>query len=160
VLWPGESGWRLVAEFAHIRDFTAQQMVTVKGLGATPTNRPLTLNLRLATNGVVLQTVELRGSTRLWPYVRGHLVPNYELNLTYTANRDRQWVDLVQVVDQGGRAIRFGHAEHPWRGMSKAALEIPRDCQSIDLTFAVHRGEVAEFHVRPIWNTQAFLVPK
>lgn len=152
VLWPEEPGWKILAEFSRTREHGADASITVKDVVAARTNLPFTTNLQAEAEGVIVQSVDLRGTSQIRRYVRGLYVPNSDLTLVYTAKVQRAQVYLARALDDQGRELRFGHETHPWQGKYTAAVEIPHDSQTVNLTFAIHRSQFVEFRVRPVWG--------
>lgn len=151
VLWRDEGGWKVTAEFSQLKDYAPEELVAFTGLTASRTNPPFTTTVQVDTNGVIFQSIDLRGTQQIRRYVRGAYVPNFDLTLGFTSKVERVRVDLARAVDERGRVLRFGDAQQQWKGRYTAALEIPYDSRTVDLTFAVHTSRFIEFHVRPAW---------
>jgi len=149
VLWRDEPGWKIITEFSRVKDYAPEELVAIPGIAASRTNPPFTTTLQLDTNGVIFQSVTLRGTQQIRRYVRGAYVPNFDLTLGFTSKVERVRVDLARAVDDRGRVLRFGDSQQPWKGKYTAALEIPYDSVKVDLTFAVHPSRFIEFRVRP-----------
>lgn len=152
VLWPDEPDWRLRGEFSRTAGYAAGDLVTLTSVSGLRTNPPFTTNLQVEANGVLLKSLELRGTRQVRRWVRGAYHPNSDLALEFTAPAGMR-VDLVRIADDRGREVRFGHLTQPTPTRLEAGVELPYDIRTVDLTFAVHRSLFAEFLVRPDWNT-------
>jgi hypothetical protein len=154
-LWSEEPDWKVTAEFSRARDYAPEELITIKSLNAVRSRFPVTTNLspQMETNGARLQSVTLvAGLSQIRPYRGGDYFPNSEVTLLFTVRDDRTRVNLARVTDERGRAVRFGHSSDASAGKYTAALELPADATTLELTFAVHRSRFIEFLARPAWN--------
>jgi hypothetical protein len=153
ILWPDEPDWRLRVEFTRMTGFPAEDLVTIKAINAVLTNPPFTTNLQLVVNGVTLDSVELRGTRQIRrSWARDAYRPNADFALVFHKPPGMQ-VDLVRMTDESGRNVRFADVTQPTPSVLEASVEVLPSCRSVDVTLAVHKSRLAEFLVRPDWDT-------
>ena len=157
VLWPDEPDWRLRVEFARTLGYEAGDLVTIPSVSAVLTNPPYKTNLNLAVHGAKLNSVELGGTRQVRRWMRGAYRPNSDLALEFTQPRGVQ-VGLVRIVDDQGRDVRFGHITLATPTRLESGVELHPDTRTVDVTVAVQRRRVAEFLVRPDWDTSRWAV--
>lgn len=149
VLWPDEPGWRLAVEFARVREFGTNGLVTLGPFPALRLAPPYTTNLLAEAHGISFGTLGIRATTWYLPFRRSPYRRTTDLSVAYASAERALRVDLAGVRDDLGRDLRFGDGIDQARGRYVAGLELLTNTTSVELTFAVHRSVVVEFNVRP-----------
>ncbi len=153
VLWTDEPDWNLSVEFARARNFSQEDLWTLRGVPATRTNALLTTNFPAAIQGGVQAGLTLQRAAMLSGTEGGYLRTT-DLGLSFTSLVSNLRVELTRAVDNHGRELKFGDGVYLWpfsgpSGRYVAGLELAADTESVDLTFAFQQPHRIEFKVKP-----------
>lgn len=151
VMWPDEPSWKMTVEFARIRDFGTNGLVTFGPFPAVRLGQSTSTNLKGEAHGIKFETLGIRPTTWYMPFRRSPYLRTTDVTLAYVSPESTLRVDLARVEDDLGRELRFGNGADQYRGRYLAGLELLTNTTSIQLTFAVQRSEIVEFVVRPVF---------
>jgi len=151
VMWPDEPSWKMTVEFARIREFGTNGLVTFGPFPAVRLAKPLSTDLKTEVRGIKFETLGIRPTTWYLPFRRSPYLRTTDVTLAYSSPEPTLRVDLARVEDDQGRELRFGNGVDQYRGRYLAGLELLTNTTSIHLTFAVQRSEIVEFMVRPVF---------
>ena len=163
VLWPDEPDWNLSVEFARARNFSPEDLWTLRGVPVTRTNTLLTTNFPAAIHGGVQAGLSLQRAAMLSGAEEGYLRTT-DLGLSFTSLVANLRVELTRAVDNHGRELKFGDGVYLWpfsgpSGRYVAGLELAADTESVDLTFAFQPPYRIEFKVKPTFVRTNFSSP-
>lgn len=153
VLWPDEPDWILAVEFVGTRNFSKEDIWTLRGVPATRTNAMFTTNFPALIHGGVWAGLSLQRATML-SGSDGSYLRTTDLGLSFTSLVSNLRVELARAVDNRGRELKFGDGVYLWplsgpSGRYVAGLELAADTESVDLTFAFQQPRRIEFKVKP-----------
>jgi len=153
VLWPDEPDWNLSVEFVGTRNFSPEDLWTLRSVPATRTNALFTTNFPASIQGGVQAGLSLQPAAML-PGAEGGYLRTTDLGLSFTSLVSNLRVELTRAVDNHGRELKFGDGVYLWpfsgpSGRYVAGLELAADTESVDLTFAFQQPRRIEFKVKP-----------
>ena len=130
---PAGQRWRLRVEFSHNEGFAPEELVTFRGIQRKGLKVvPIDQRLPLGTQEVHLKSLKLENpADHTW-----------KAEVALAGREQGQYLTLVSVQDATGYAQ--WHEPRHWTFRARPDLE------SIDLTFAVHRGIWTEFLAEPV----------
>ena len=137
-LWPAEAAWKLRVGLARRRDFSPDELWTIRDIPLSTTNRVV---LQTNLQGKLLQLI---GQERLTG-LRG----DHHFNFRVTPAGSDYRLTLIRALgDRGGQGEAAGsyESQREWT----FALEISTNATSlVELTVALHRTRYFEFLARP-----------
>jgi len=151
VLWPGEDAWKARVEFMRIRDFSAEELITLPPVAVPGESGTEEINTPFEVNGVVLQLKSLCGGrARLpgkfqWSTIEGRV----NVAVRCQAPREGRRLTLVQALDDRGRSAAWDPAPLSDSPDVVFGLEVPSGARQLSLTFAVARSRFVEFLAAP-----------
>ncbi len=130
---PAGQRWRLRVEFSHNEGFAPEEMVTFRGLRRNGlTALPVDQRLAIGPQEVHLKSLKLQS-------LADH---TWKAEVTLVGREPGQYLTLVSVRDHTGYA--------QWHEPRSMVFRARPDLESLDLTFAVHRGLWTEFVAEPV----------
>jgi acyl-coenzyme A thioesterase PaaI-like protein len=166
-LWPSETAWRFELELVQTGDFSATDVLTVRGLPVPATNQVTQLNQEHQLAGQPLRLLSLLG-TRAFPLRRGYVrikldthgdmtqqhlgvpVGGYlKLQVDARGAAVGQRVTLAAVTDEQGRPVTID--DQPSQSGTKLdyLLEAAPDARSLTLRFVRQESRLVSFVARP-----------
>jgi len=148
VLWPSETGCRLVAEFVRTGKFDSNDVWTALAVPVPKPNSPVRITPDVERYGVKITSVNL-DATSSGPVAPGAVRATAHLVL-HTRPPVRGVRPLLAAAkDNQDRAVKFQEISLLQDGTLWFALEIPTGAAAVDLTFALTRTHFVEFVAQP-----------
>ncbi len=145
--WPGESAWKLRAEFSRAAGFSSNELILVRSVAVPPTNGQTQINFQAVVNGITLRVNELSRTLPGGTATIGGRRWNAEVLATAIPPTPGVHLDLVSVADDQGRLIHRERNYSDPTGRHSFLLLIPPDAATLDFTFALPQSRFAEFLV-------------
>jgi hypothetical protein len=145
-LWPEEPAWKLAVEFCRVLHFEPQELWVLR-VPAPTRAQPFQIKTNLPAPGSNIFEMTMEATYEHLPLTRGGIRRNghllYQLRPAQTGPR----LFLLKIEDEQRRQMRIEPGYVSPDGLHTFGLQIPRDAQTLDLTFGIRKSTIVEFVV-------------